>query len=378
MRKILFLALTVLLLLTGPCSALIYTGLVSDPVGMDIDAYSIIVAEGTSPSALKHFYWDGGGSAALAMFNISNYCEDVAVFGNYYFIVLTDGRVYRITKPTGLVNFGLYSTSKLYLGDVDAASRSRCIAVDGAGNVYVAGGDTLWKFTYPAYTMSSVWTLTAPRADQIQSLANHPDGLLLGCGKLAGGLAEHKVYVFLWNGSTATELFTHSSGWPYHSDVAENTIPGMYATSNGDVYFVHAGHWADTNGGGYGSSYWKDIKVLKKDEAYAATTLATLSVYYTDMVIDPSGIIYISSSATDTLDTYATLGAIGGYVPVSPAGSGSSGSSGAVNPLLDLDGDGEFTQDDAKDMALTLGPATWIFMFMIFLMVAMSAGGRRR
>jgi len=59
---------------------------------------------------------------------------------------------------------------------------------------------------------------------------------------------------------------------------------------------------------------------------------------------------------------------------------GSSGSSGSnsVNPLIDLDGDGEFTQDDAKDMAVTLGPTTWIFMFMIFLMVAMSAGGRRR
>ncbi len=59
--------------------------------------------------------------------------------------------------------------------------------------------------------------------------------------------------------------------------------------------------------------------------------------------------------------------------------SGSSGSSGAVNPLIDMNGDGQFTQDDAKDMALTLGPATWVFMFMIFLMVAMSmtAGGRR-
>jgi len=59
-------------------------------------------------------------------------------------------------------------------------------------------------------------------------------------------------------------------------------------------------------------------------------------------------------------------------------GSSDSTSSNSVNPLLDLDGDGEFTQDDAKDMAVTLGPATWIFMFMIFLMVAMSAGGRRR
>ncbi len=199
-----------------------------------------------------------------------------------------------------------------------------------------------------------------------------------------GGAFDFDIY----DGSIYS-VHGYTSGYPtkvYCALLKDNVaIKATYKSSSGGT-LAYRGSIQVLNA----SRIYVDASATRGDTAYLRSiyneTGAVVSALPTSSALNANGMWCISNA-----DTIAgiCLGTGGlefldiGEQKRSPSGSSSSSGSTSdtgINPLIDLDGDGQFTQDDAKDMALTLGPATWIFMFMIFLMVAMSmsGGGRRR
>ncbi len=127
----------------------------------------------------------------------------------------------------------------------------------------------------------------------------------------------------------------------------------------------------------YNNAFYDGVsEVFYSNGTYYTTWSMDYSLKFTDLSVQ-SGCFYIDSNTPIALcGVDKTSGQLVQTIDTGiSTASSSSDSTSSDNPYLDMDGDGEFTQDDAKELSLSLGPLMWILFLMIFLMVAL--GGRR-
>ncbi|WP_342304400.1 hypothetical protein [Methanolobus sp. ZRKC5] len=230
------------------------------------------------------------------------------------------------------------------------------IKPDSSDNLYVcvnnmAGSDgQVFLLAAPYYSKSLLFERISGNY-AIYTVGMHPDGIIYDDSYPYTATTPKYIRLFS-DGSSSTKYTSSSTSTPMQT-------LGIAVASNGDVYYTME----------------KDLMRLNYSNSWSSSTIDTLSSRSAGIVLLSNGVIYAEDA--DNMVTYTSDGLYGGYFYAnytSPVNDSSDSSSD--NPLLlDLDGDGEFTQDDAKQLSLTLGPLMWILMFMVFFMVAL--GSRR-
>jgi len=297
------------LMLANPVSAIVYESMFDDPIGLGVYEYeTILVSEGTSPSEIRYFYTDGSGSGETRITDIPAYAEDATIGADGdIFFVLSDGRVYRFFGTAGIVSFvDDYNTSFQLLGDVDTSTTDRSIFVDGDNHVYTNTGTSVYKFTYPSLSGSILYDF----GYYVQSIAGHPDGLLVGGFSVTGNIPYIKIGVYS-NGAVDSILSKSTKIGDYYGSGSPSAEQfGLYSTDNGDVYFSYYSTYWST----YGTPQFMPTSRfgwLNYSGSWGETVLTLVSP--DDIYIDGAGIIYAAFSSDDTIKTYPTIGLQGGY-----------------------------------------------------------------
>jgi len=311
MRTIPIFLFLVLIFSINPSYAIVYESMFDDPIGLGgYDSNTILVSEGTSPSNLVRFYTEGPGSSSTNIVNISGYLEDACIsVDGYIYFVLTDGKVYQFTGGAGYYDFyDDYTTNFLLLGDMDAGSTDRCITVDANGNVYSNSGSSLYKFSAPSFSGSILHTFS----DGIDSISQHPNGLLIGYFTGTNEVVIHN-YIYMYNDSGATLIHDNILSGLYDTDHT-GWVTGVYSTSNGDIYYSMYNHYYD-NDEWYNRDGLFRLNASNVWEKSTLTTFGATSVTYvpSDLFISNDGIIYASFTVDDTIKTYSTFELASGY-----------------------------------------------------------------
>ncbi len=195
------------------------------------------------------------------------------------------------------------------------------------------------------------------------------------------------VYFMTGIYTTSTRLYLCKSTASSSTYNYAYTTSASWGTSTNQVYYYGDITYVNDSciylmGGAYCTGSipgFKDVSLKRISDSGTALTLAqemevSHNMVTTGMASTPVGRTFGFMGTRQPILFYKDGITINMYETSTLApGIGSTAGGSTDNPLLDMDGDGEFTQDDAKDMALNLGPFMWIMMFMIFLMVAMGA-----
>ena len=189
-----------------------------------------------------------------------------------------------------------------------------------------------------------------------------------------------KLYLCKSSPSSSTYDYAYATTYAWGTSTTQQYYYGDITYVNDSCIYLICGAYCTGTSAGFKEN---SLRIVS-DSGTALTLVEDLSVYNNmdtaNMFSVPQGrtlgvmgtrqpIYFYKDGITINMYETSTLAP-------APGSSGSSTFGSVDNPLLDLDGDGVFTQDDAKDMALNLGPFAWVLMLMIFLMVAL-AGGRK-
>ncbi|WP_406661577.1 hypothetical protein V7O66_03415 [Methanolobus sp. ZRKC3] len=271
-----------------------------------------------------------------------------------------DGIVIACDRPTGILEYPTATESFSTLAIISGAIYSMAVDQD-TGDIYVASGKTVYQLTAPSYSSSVLCTIPSEYY-RIESLAMHPDGLLIGT-KSNNNVPRYAT-VYLYDG-TLNEMYKWSE------DGAEPEISAMAATESGDIYF--ASWQANT---AYATTVYTDVegstptrRCIGRVNATSgkASLIGTVSYRVDDIVINDAGIIYCAQSTNDKIITYSTVDLSGGYVVYNaPSDSGDSSSDSNTTSIL---GDShEWTNDEIATSSRQIVPPIFFIVLLMFFM----------
>lgn len=292
--------LIILSLFVIPVNAITYTNLVADPIGLGYYSPTTMLEIESTDGLINIFNPDGSGSLETKIYDLPA-IDDAALGGDgLIYFVLRDGRVFQNTNSNYKSFANDYNTSFVLLGTLtDPSSRApkRSLIIDGNNNIYVSSANyEIYKYTYPSMSQSLYKTITALYGSDrmtIQSLALHPDGLLVGLSvyNLQG---KEQITLIDKNDLSLTSLYVGDS------ELSDRYIKGLSSTSTGDIYF------------NINNALYK----LDRTDSYTKSTISVLSSSPDDMIILSDGVIYLSSVSENIISTYSTTDLTGGYSEV--------------------------------------------------------------
>ena len=171
----------------------------------------------------------GMGSQSLKVSNLPDDITAIAMLDGDIVAGFTTGDVIRFNIETGIFNYSTATSQNMQLL-TQTPSAVNDIVIDSTGSVYVASDNYVYKLSPPYYSLSIIIT----DVQGIISLANHPDGLLYGTGKL-GLVGGQDGSLLIYDGSTSTELFDTEDNTQF--GMITGFIHGITSAANGDIYF---------------------------------------------------------------------------------------------------------------------------------------------
>ena len=188
---------------------------------------------------------DGGAATAASFLNLSGLAVDAA--GNLYVADSSANRVRKIGAD-GTIEAFAGSGIAGYEGDGGQATQAqlnspRTLAVDSAGNVYIAdqGNNRVREVTHGVIrTVAGVSNCCAQTPVATSTFIGSPSGVAVdGTGNLYVSSSQNVVYRVALDGSIATIAGTGSAGFSGDGLAAQNTLNtprGLAVDGNGDVY----------------------------------------------------------------------------------------------------------------------------------------------
>ena len=246
-----------------------------------------------------------GGTTAI-MYNIPGQVSDVEARSDYIYIVLADGRTYKLTHYLGYKNFNTYvfsgdNVDAYLLGDfsTDTYCRQK-ICVDDAGNIFVSSGkdDKIYKIDGTTHVSIEYYTnLQSTSLVSIPMYAGYNDLLVLRSVSTTsieiGKINTKDTYssIFAFSGATSWK--------PYSVTQLQNRnyIVSALTDSTTDTLYIYEAN---------------QTAIIGTITSYTKTSLPLI---YDDTVVLQNGVVVHLDGATHYITTYSSVSGSGGYIP---------------------------------------------------------------